>query len=145
MFLFVLAVGHRSEDGGVQTGLSRRGVHVMFPSGRQLTVSTVSCGFVVGNVVDDGLRCPRLLTLDCAVSSHKLRAGHFKVRVSNPRIAACLDLKVPFQSSKLPGSGPIFLFSQIGLLTTDHRTPCGGVCRPWPQEPANGSGFHGAG
>ena len=43
-----------------------------------------------------------------AVKSHKFAVQMFKVRVSNPRITSCLDLKIPFASSKLqaPEPGP---------------------------------------
>ena len=48
-------------------------------------------------------------------SSHTLNSQHFKLRVSNPGTVACVHFKLPFESSNLPGAGPI---SQIELLTT---------------------------
>ena len=42
------------------------------------------------------------------VSSRKLNSVNLKLRVSNPRIVAHLDLYMHFESSNLPRSGSIF-------------------------------------
>ena len=46
---------------------------------------------------------PDRVARDNAVSSRKFKAQHVKARVSDPRLAACLDLKMPFEGSKLLG------------------------------------------
>ena len=43
-----------------------------------------------------------------AFSSHGLDSQTIELRVSNPRTVACLDLTMPYESSNLPGAGPIF-------------------------------------
>ena len=42
-------------------------------------------------------------------SSHNFNSQDFKLRVSNPRTIAYVQFNMPFKSSNLPGSGPIFL------------------------------------
>ena len=52
-------------------------------------------------------RRPHLETLP-TVSSHNFDSQTFKLRVSNPRTTAYCHFKMPFESSNLPGAGPIF-------------------------------------
>ena len=43
------------------------------------------------------------------VSSHKFSSQHAKSRVSNPRAIVCYaHFRMPFESSRLPVSGPVF-------------------------------------
>ena len=42
------------------------------------------------------------------VSSHTFSTQHFKSRVSNPRAIAYFHFRMLFESSNLPGAGPIF-------------------------------------
>ena len=50
-------------------------------------------------------------------SSHGFNSQKFESRVSNPRTNADVHFKMAFESSNLPGAGPIF---QIELLKTGH-------------------------
>ena len=49
-------------------------------------------------------------------SVHDLNSHNFKSRVSNPRTTGYLHFNTPFESSNLPGSGPICPDVQIELL-----------------------------
>ena len=44
---------------------------------------------------------------DLEFSSHNFNSQNVKLRVSNLRTIACVRFKVPFESSNLPGAGPI--------------------------------------
>ena len=60
----------------------------------------------------------------CRVSSHDFSLQTFKLSVSDPRAIAYLHSNMPFESSSLPGAGPIFpdlpfelaLHHQVSLL-----------------------------
>ena len=55
--------------------------------------------------------------LHLVVSSRRIKAHIFKVRVSNPGNMTCLDLNVPqLQDLKTPGSGPIFQIELLKLI-----------------------------
>ena len=57
-----------------------------------------------------------------AVGSHTFSSQNFKSRVSNPRAIAYFHFNRPFESSNLPGAGPIF---PAWTLTTGRRAfPC---------------------
>ena len=48
-----------------------------------------------------------MLPVQPAVGSRDFNPHNFNPRVSDPRAAACLQFKMPFGSSNLPGAGPI--------------------------------------
>ena len=48
------------------------------------------------------------------VTCHNLKVQSFKMRVSNLRLVACLDLNMPFKRFQSPGP-----FSQIGIVKAD--------------------------
>ena len=50
------------------------------------------------------------------VGSHELKAQRFRARVSNPRVMAYPNLKLPSKSKSCEGLGP---FLHIELLTCD--------------------------
>ena len=56
----------------------------------------------------DGLCCEAvLLQTRTTVSSQDVNLQHFKLSVSNPRTMACVQFNMPFESSNLPGDGPV--------------------------------------
>ena len=55
----------------------------------------------------------------CTVNSHNCDAQQFKLRVSNLRTVTYVHFNLPFESSNLPGAGPIF---QIAFLKTGCRS-----------------------
>ena len=73
-----------------------------------------------------------------AVSSHNFNSLNVKLRVSNPRAIAYAHLKVPFESSDLPGAGPIFPDS-----TFENWPQPRGICERRQKRPhlAPGEGF----
>ena len=54
------------------------------------------------------------------VRSRTFKSQQLKVKGSNPKVSVCPNLKLSFQSSKLPGAGPIFWIK----LSKTGRSPC---------------------
>ena len=81
--------GGESVSTGARLGCSCRGAHCV-------------CNLLV--------TAPRLQAKRChTVRSHNFNSQNFKLRVSNPRTTAYLNLKMPFESSNPPEAGAILL------------------------------------
>ena len=73
--------------------------------------SSYSCGKSAAPPPSSTLcHCPKV-----KVSSHNVNSHNFNLRVSNPRTIAYVHFNMPFDSSNLPWTGPIF---QNELLKT---------------------------
>ena len=69
------------------------------------------------------------------VSSHNCNSQHFNLRISNPKATAYVHFNMPFESSNLPASGPIFTDWAFENWPYGPCGPQGRIFRPQTNRP----------